>query len=50
MIAAGIIRIGRIADLHHRRAAELAAPNHQRRIQQSALLQILDQRRRRADR
>ena len=33
------------AALHHRRAAELAAPDHQRVLEQAALLQILDQRR-----
>ena len=45
MIAAGVVGLGRIADLAHRRAAEFAAPDHQRLIQQPALLQILDQRR-----
>ena len=32
------------AALHHRRAAKLAAPDHQRVVEQAALLQILDQR------
>ena len=31
--------------LHHGRAAEFAAPDHQRIVQHAALLQILDQRR-----
>src|SRR5205807_367046 len=31
------------AALDHRRAAELAAPDHQRVVQQAALLQVLDQ-------
>ena len=34
-----------VAALHHRRAAELAAPDHERVVEQAALLQILDQRR-----
>ena len=33
------------ASLDHRRAAELAAPDHERVLQHSALLQVLDQRR-----
>ena len=31
--------------LHHRRAAELAAPDDERVVEQPALLQVLDQRR-----
>ena len=34
-----------VAPLHHRRAAELAAPDHERVVEQAALLQVLDQRR-----
>ena len=33
-----------VAALHHRRAAEFAAPNHQRVFEQAALLEILDER------
>ena len=32
--------------LHHRRAAELAAPDDERVVEQAALLEVLDQRRR----
>ena len=35
-----------LADLAHRRAAELAAPDDQRVVEQAALLQVADQRRR----
>ena len=30
-----------VASLHHRRAAEFAAPDHERVVQQAALLEIL---------
>ena len=50
MVAAGVVRIAGVPDLDHGRAAELAAPDHQRAIQQAALLQVLEQRRRRAGR
>ena len=39
-----------VARLAHRRAAEFAAPDDQRVVQQAALLQVLDQRGGRADR
>ena len=35
------------ADLTHRRSSELAAPDHQSAIEQAALLEVFDQRRRR---
>ena len=41
VIAADLVRI---ADLAHRRAPEFAAPDDQRVVQQSALLQVADQR------
>jgi len=34
-----------VAALDHRRATELAAPDHQRIVQQAALLEVADQRR-----
>ena len=45
MVAAGVVGVARVADLAHRGAAEFAAPDYQRVLQQSALLQVLDQRR-----
>ena len=39
------LRPERGVGLDHRRAAELAAPDHQRVVEQAALLQVLDQRR-----
>jgi hypothetical protein len=44
VVASGILRIAGLSDLHHRRTAELAAPHHERRIQQAPLFEILDQR------
>ena len=45
-----MIATGRFADFAHRRAAELAAPNDDRVVEQASLLQIAHQRRRTADR
>src|SRR5579859_5264931 len=45
VIAAAVVGIARIPYLHHRRAPELAGPNHQRVLEHAALLQVLDQRR-----
>src|SRR5579884_56927 len=42
------VMIAAVAALRHRRAAELSAPNYQRIVEHAALLQVLDQRRRRA--
>ena len=44
MVAAEKLRM--VAFFVHGRAAEFAAPDHQRRIEQPALLQVLDERRR----
>src|SRR5262249_42320892 len=42
------VMIAAAAPLRHRRAAELAAPDHQRLVEHAALLEVGDQRRRRA--
>ena len=39
-----VVAAGRFADLAHRRAAELAAPDDERVVEQAALLQVVDQR------
>ena len=40
----GVVVAAVVAALDHRRAAELAAPDDQRVVEQAALLQVLDQR------
>src|SRR5260370_635207 len=45
MVPAGVARVLWLADLAHGCAAKLAAPDHQRRIQQAALFKVLDKRR-----
>ena len=46
MMIAAVVRVGQLALAEHR-AAELAAPDDQRVVEQAALLQIGDERRRR---
>ena len=45
MVAAGVFGVARVADFDHRRAAEFPAPDDERVVEQSALLQVVDQRR-----
>ena len=47
MVAPGLVLVPRRQGLRQRRASELAAPDHQRILEQPALLQVLYQRRRR---
>ena len=44
MVVAAQAAAQRGVGLDHRRAAELAAPDHQRVVEQAALLEVLDQR------
>ena len=44
VVAAGVVRFFRPADFAHRCSAELAAPDDQRFVEHTSLLQVLDQR------
>ncbi len=44
MVAAGVFRVARLSDFYHGGAAELAAPDHERRVEQAPLFQVLEER------